>query len=780
MGVSVFGIRHHGPGCARSLRRALDESRPDVVVLEGPPDAEGVLSWVLHVGLKPPVALLVYPTDEPKRAVYFPLAVFSPEWQTLTWAAANGVPVRFMDLPQSNQLALDKEAEETAQKAEAEPAAAVQPGNESETAQDSKTVTSDDELGLVPPSTPTWQTDPIAIIAEAAGYKDHELWWEEQVERRSDATSLFAAIHQAMSEVRAGLPEVRARDLQREAHMRKTLRAVLKTGFKEVAVVCGAWHAPVLDAVAVAGKRPDCKIGDDNDRISGLPKVKTTATWIPWTYSRLTYRSGYGAGIHSPGWYGRLWESNEQAPTCWLVTAARLLRGKDLDASSASIIEARRLADALAAMRELRSPGLAELNEAILAVLCHGEPAPLSLIRDKLEIGDVLGEVPHQAPTVPLAQDLAKQQTSLRLKPSTEVKRLDLDLRKENDLARSRLLHRLTLLEIPWGRREQSGATRSTFHEVWLIEWKPDFAVALIEANIWGNTVESAATARVIHNSKTSSDLTVLTSLFEASILASLEGAVEPVLAQIQAMAAVGADVRHLMDALLPMARVARYGDVRGTAAPHVLLIFLGMFERAIVGLAAACSALDDDAAKRMVASMGCVNEALQILNRQDLQNEWQACLDQLMHKAVHALVCGWCCRLLLDAGAISQDELYRLARLSLSSVNPPAQCAAWATGLLRGSGLALLHHDALWQVFDRWLCELNGPDFVEMLPLLRRAFADFTGPERRHMGDKVQHVRAGSEGVRAGPTPSTESTDIDHERAARVLPVLAHILGSK
>jgi hypothetical protein len=810
MSVTVFGIRHHGPGCARSLRRALDESRPDIVVLEGPPDAEGVLSWVSHGGMKPPVALLVYPMDEPQRAVYYPLAVFSPEWQTLAWAAANGVPVRFMDLPQSHQLALDKEAEETAQTTEApnglarfqeaEPpgkpvptAARTEPrppkitkphsteaADEMGTAQDSATATSDAQSELVLQSNPTWQTDPVAIMAEAAGYKDHELWWEEQIERRSDATSLFAAIHQAMSEVRAAIPEVRPRDLQREAYMRKTVRAVLKAGFKEVAVVCGAWHAPVLDAVALAGKRPDCKIGDDNDRVSGLPKLKTTATWIPWTYSRLTYRSGYGAGIHSPGWYGLLWESHEQAPTCWLVTAARLLRGKDLDASSASVIEARRLADALAAMRELCAPGLAELNEAVLAVLCHGEPTPLSLIRAKLEIGDVLGEVPTDAPTVPLAQDLAKLQTTLRFKPSTEIKRLDLDLRRENDLARSRLLHRLTVLEIPWGRLEETRGTRSTFHEVWLIEWKPDFAVALIEANVWGNTIESAATARVIHNSKTSSELSSLTSLFEASILASLENAIEPVLRQIQAMAAVGADVRHLMDALLPMARVARYGDVRGTGTSQVLPIFQGMFERAIVGLAAACSALDDDAAARMVASMSCANEALQILNRADLQTEWRACLDRLMRKDAHALVRGWCCRLLVDAGALAHDELYRLARLSLSSANPPSQCASWATGLLKGSGLALLHHEALWQVFDRWLCELGESDFVEMLPLLRRAFADFTGPERRQMGEKVKNLRASADTVRTEPELSIDSSEVDHKRAARVLPILAHILGSK
>jgi hypothetical protein len=617
-------------------------------------------------------------------------------------------------------------------------------------------------------------------MAEAAGYKDHELWWEDQIERRSDATGFFAAIREAMCGLRAELPEVKARDLQREAYMRKTLRVVAKEGFQNVAVVCGAWHAPVLDAEAIAGKRAGCRIKDDAERLHGLPKVKTNATWIPWTYTRLTYRSGYGAGIESPGWYGHLWDSNDEAPTRWLATAARLLRAKDLDASSSSIIEARRLADALAAMREVRSPGLAELNEAILTVFCHGEPAPLRLIRTGLEIGDVLGEVPRETPSVPLAQDLAKLQASLRLKPSTEARRLDLDLRTENDLARSRLLHRLTVLKIPWGGREQSSGKSSTFHELWLLQWQPEFAVAVIEANIWGNTVEAAATAKVVHEGATSSDLAALTSLLESSILAGLEAATDPLLSHIQATAALGADVRHLMDALLPLARVARYGDVRGTRADHVEPIFVGMFERVLVGLAAACSALDDDAAGRMVESASGVNEALQVLNRDNLHAEWRGCLDRLMRKAVHPIMRGWCCRILLDARALSQEELYRLARISLSAVNPPAECAAWATGLLRGSGLALLHQDVLWQVFDHWLSELTAEVFVEMLPLLRRAFADFTGPERRHMGEKVKLLGPGSAAIVRPPESRTDSWDVNHERASRVLPVLAYILGVK
>jgi hypothetical protein len=775
MPLGIFGIRHHGPGCARSLRAALDELQPDVLVMEGPADAEDALPLAAHAELKPPVAMLIYPPDEPRRAVYYPFAEFSPEWQAIRWALGRGVPVRLMDLPQSHQLAIEAEAEKTAEEEAAEEKAA-----EEEAAGDVPDApgTSDTCPTQSDENDRTWRTDPLALLAEAAGYKDHELWWEQQVERRENAAGLFEAILEAMRTVREETGEPREQDLLREAHMRKVLRGVVREGHERIAVVCGAWHAPVLDEESLGGKREGLTAKDDEARLKGLPKRKTATTWIPWTFSRLAYRSGYGAGVESPGWYAHLWQSPAQAATRWVATAARLLREKDLDASSASVIEAVRLADALAAIRDLRSPGLAELSEAILTVLCHGDGSPMRLVRRRLEIGDVLGQVPSDAPSTPLARDLAELQKRLRLKPSSEIRHLDLDLRKENDLARSHLLHRLRLLDIPWGALEQSGGRASTFHEIWQVEWKPEFAVAIIEANVWGNTVEAAATARAVHDAHKAAALPEITELLDTSILAGLDDAVQPLLARIQSQSAVASDVRHLMDAVLPLARVARYGDVRGTQAGQVVPILIGMYERALVGLPAACSSLDDEAAARMLESIGRTQQALDILNRAGLQDEWHSRLRTLMQSSVHGLLRGWCCRLLLEKGSLDEDELYHAARLALSSVNPPAECAAWATGLLKGSGLLLLHQDGVWQVFDRWLSELPGDTFVEMLPLLRRAFADFTHAERRQMGEKVKHLRFEKGPTARAPRPGATAADLDLDRARLALPVLAQILG--
>ena len=81
-----FGIRHHGPGCARSLVRAFADLKPDCVLIEGPPEGDALLPLIASEGMRPPVALLTYCPDEPRLAVYHPFAVFSPEWQAAHWA----------------------------------------------------------------------------------------------------------------------------------------------------------------------------------------------------------------------------------------------------------------------------------------------------------------------------------------------------------------------------------------------------------------------------------------------------------------------------------------------------------------------------------------------------------------------------------------------------------------------------------------------------------------------------------------------------------------------
>ena len=83
MGLHIYGVRHHGPGSSRSLQRALEVLKPDCILIEGPPEANGILSFVSSAQMCPPVAILLHNAESPSLAVYYPFAAFSPEWAAI-------------------------------------------------------------------------------------------------------------------------------------------------------------------------------------------------------------------------------------------------------------------------------------------------------------------------------------------------------------------------------------------------------------------------------------------------------------------------------------------------------------------------------------------------------------------------------------------------------------------------------------------------------------------------------------------------------------------------
>lgn len=686
-----YGIRHHGPGSAKSLRRALESFQPDVVLIEGPADADSLVQYLPE--LTPPVALLAWSVGDAARYQAWPVATFSPEWQALSWANQHQVPVAFLDLPSSLSLAGD-----------------AQDGTDA--------AEEDNEIPV--------RRDALTLLSEAAGYDDPERWWEDLVEQR-EGDEVFDAVAEAMTAVREH-EKPDQKTLIREAHMRKVLRAKSRS-HQRVAVVCGAYHVPAL-----SGKLPSAST--DNALLRGLPKIATKMTWVPWAHTRLSVASGYGAGVRSPGWYHHLFTAADEPVARWLTHISGVLRDYGLATSSAHVIEGVRLAQSLAALRGRPAAGLSEVQDATLAVLCEGNELAWRFVTERAVVGEALGVVGDNVPRTPLDADLTNTIRKLRMKQGPEEHDLKLDLRKPLDLARSVLLRRLQVLGIDWGRfRGQQGT--GTFREEWQISWQPEFAVAIIEAARWGNTVEQAAGAKLLHETET---LAQVTSAIESALIADLPRTLPELLTLLDRRAAVETDIMHMLEALPPLARAHRYGDVRGTDTGRLAVVSEAVLQRACAGLPTALSGLAPESADQARGWINAADSAVGLLGDAAVtlwRDTLLACLDR---HDLPGLISGRLVRMLFDSGQLTADEVSSKMSLALSGGHDPDDQAAWAEGLLTGSSLLLLYNPELLGIIDSWVLELSPEAFITALPVVRRALGSWSSAERQRLADQIHY----------------------------------------
>lgn len=750
--LHIFGIRHHGPGSAALLKRALDALNPSSVLIEGPPEADELIAFAAAAGMKPPVALLVHAAVDANAAFFSPFAEFSPEWQAIHWALSHGKPVHFIDWPGGITIhqmlaARDKEPEDL------------------EVQTDS---------------------DPLDGVAEAAGFTDGEAFWNGLIEqgglgrgaeRDANALEVFKAIEEAMTEIRSQEGDTRsdrsrARDGQREAWMRIQIRQALKEREGPIAAVVGAWHVSAL--------REKTSAATDKALVKDLSREKVEATWVPWTNSRLSAGSGYGAGVISPGWYSHLWHLyTRDAPTApaefaaqWQAKTAALLRQEGYAASTASAIEAARLCLTLAALRERSIPGLEEMRESALATLCYGEDVPLRLIERKLYIGELVGEIDESVPQMPLARDLAIWQKRTRLKPEDVETEIKLDLRSEAGLLKSTLLHRLVILNVPWGKLIEAEAGRGTFREVWRLRWVPELSVSLAEALVYGGTIEQAAGNAQIERAQKSSSISELAELIRATLIADLPDAARACIARLQETAAEASEVTELMQAVVPLVRVLRYGTARELPEAELRSLIHALSVEVNVGVRLASHNLDEDAASARVGAMRAYDEAIHLFPDESLIDSWRQQLAAMVDdNQIAAQVAGLSLRRLHDLRI--WDPLQVTSAFSLHTQGEtPQRAGSFLETFLSGGSELLLQDQRLLQLIDEWICTLAEKDFVESLPLLRRSFSGFDAVGRKRLMEQIAR----------GAYQSTHPVGVSHTQSSdafdRALPLLYQILG--
>lgn len=709
----LFGVRHLSPAGAFHLRRLLDTVRPRLVLVEGPSDLSGQLPDITRPETAPPIAILAYTQAAPVRSILYPFAEYSPEYQAIAWAHEHGAECRFMDLPSDVFLALGS----------ARPPVDQQEGEA--------------------------RFDAYAALDAQAGEDGHETFWERTLEHATDpdAYRLGAAEFGAqLRDLTAGREGDWAETVVREAYMRRVIEDALSGEYApgEIVAVTGAYH---VEGLKTAAPMTDAEI-------AALPREPSSHTLMPYSYYRLSTRSGYGAGNRAPAYYSLLWQGLQKGSGSWaaesyLARIALYQRESGTSVSSAEVIEAVRLAGSLAALRGSGRPALRDLRDAAVTCLGGGSFAAVSRAVASAEIGSAIGALPDGVSRTSIQADFYRQLKDLKLEKYRDLTAQDLplDLRENRnvktarsaflDLERSAFLHRLRVLGVSFGQRREVEQDNATWAERWVLRWAPEAEIELVESALKGDTVAQAASFQLGERVEAATGMADIAAVIEDAFTCGMAGAVTCATAALQAMAVDAAGLDDLAATAQRLSVVVQYGGVRRLDSAPLEPILRQIYLRCCLILSTAC-ACDDTGAKVVAQSIERVNAAA--LAHDFLDNQpWLDALTQVARRDdLNTKLSGFAAAILLERGAMDAQSLDLEVRRRLSRGVPADLGAGWFEGLAMKNRYALIARLPLWRSLSEYLDGLDDEEFKRALVFLRRAFADFSAGEKDDIAENL------------------------------------------
>ncbi|MBK8485256.1 MAG: hypothetical protein IPL31_13185 [Saprospiraceae bacterium] len=698
--IKIFGIRHHGAGSTKRLLQALDQFQPDVLAIELPEEAKQLIPLINEQTIVPPIAFLFYDANNPDHSIYLPLAVFSPEYQAILFSIKHTIPIFPIDLPAGISMQHSNFS--------ASPEADLDKRQKS------------------------MIHDPIGFLAKQAGYKDSERWWEIHFEQWTDHDKLFDFIQNLMGELRhksLGLDD--SETLIREQFMRIQLRKLIQKKFKKIAVICGAWHGPLL--IEEELKRTE------EETLKSLKTTNIKTCIIPWTYKNMSLENGYSAGIQSPIWHEALFNNAQNASSEFLVKAIHYLRKEGIDLSPASAMDAEMLATNLALIRNLPFPGLEELLESANCVFGKGSLKNSATIREHILCGEVTGKIEIGKQSLPFIICFHEALRKLRLTrfwKDGHQEHLDLDLRKENHLLISQFLHFTQLVELNWVNTKVIEVNAlGNFHENWWFHWRPELEIQLIQIALCGNSLREAALKYLIRKLNGPIEFYKIGQFLDSALKSGFHEVLPLLKTKIENIILQNADVIQLSTMIRPLLSGMDYGAIHQTDLDFIKSVLETLISKIVIAFPEAVHFVDAKRSKMLLEVLFVIQLYFDKFKQHDLASFWK---EQLAHiisdDLAHPLIKGKIWNLMLERKWTGMDEFIHAFDLQFSLHSEIPQAAQWFEGFLYNQSAFYLMHPDILRSLDFWIQSLDEIHFNEYLPLLRRTLDSITPGERQRI----------------------------------------------
>ena len=710
--MKTFGIRHFSPAGAYFVRQFLDKIKPDLLLIEGPADFDFLIDDIVSKNLVPPFAIMAYTKEAPIDTILYPFAEYSPEYQAILWARENNTECHFFDLESDIILGLEKRDDET----------------------------KDEEI--------ISETNPNKSIET-----DMEVFWERTLEQSEDMHAYRAGSALFGESIRKDTnsdDKSFIRDTVRESFMKRKIKEYIEKGFdtEKIVAITGAFHTSAIESLEGAMSDKEYK---------ALVRRESNVTLMPYSYYRLSKRTGYGAGNAAPAYYELLWQGFLNGDITYherkyLSSLAKYMREHGGIVSSAQVIEATRLARELAIIRGGSVPTLEDLKDASITCMGGGSFGEMAMGFAETDIGKKIGSVPQDAMQTSIQSDFTSKLKQLKLEKYKELVAtpLQLDLRENLrvkskdsaflDLNRSFFLYRLVVLGIDFAKIKRSNQDNATWAENWILQWTPEAEIQIVESVLKGDTIADAVafvlSERLLEATKISEIAEVIEDAFNCGLPKIVEGAKR----SLDEMTNGAIAMCDIADTVSKLSNMILFGDIRKLDREPLIPIVKRLCIRASLMLVGE-SACDDIAAASLAEDIQKIHNVFMV---QDFLDEslWFDKLTELSNRDdLNTKISGLATAILLDAGKIDEPTLRKEVSRRLSVGMPAELGANWFAGLSMRNHYALIGRLTLWESLSEYLDTLDEEEFRRSAVFLRRAFVEYSAKEKDMIAENLGEI---------------------------------------
>ncbi len=488
----LFPVRHHSPVCSYQLTRTIAAYQPDVILIEGPENANDLIPILTDTETTLPAAIYYFYKDTRKLVseegedyhCYYPFLYASPEYNAMAEAKKLGIPAKFIDLPYSEILIHTNKEH------------GLRSGS------DKHSYADDSYLA---------KSTFYAKLCEKTGLRSFEEFWEKYFEIggiHRTPKEFVRQMHTYCIVTRQETPtaELEADGcLAREQYMASQILEAMQS-YGKVLVVTGGFHSLGLYTLLKDGDIQPQKLH------SFAPDVQNCFP-IAYSYEAADALRGYASGMQHPEFYDNICKDllSGAAPEGLyrehtldlLAKTAKESAKKDIPVSIADVTAAFSLMEGLAALRGARDCGMYELYDGVTAAMIKGEKTlansiPLDILAG-LATGTAVGRIGDRTHVPPLIADFEQQCEKFRLKSRSAVpQETEIALfQKAKGMEESRFFHRMQFLGTDFADRLKgpdlhSGRDRSRVREVWKYRRTPNVDAVLIDHTTDGVNLKEA------------------------------------------------------------------------------------------------------------------------------------------------------------------------------------------------------------------------------------------------------------------------------------------------